>query len=491
MSYLLSIDQGTSSSRAIIFDTYGDIVDIAQKEITLTYPQDGWVEQNPKELVDSIVDVVRNVLEKDEGMAAQIAGAGITNQRETTIVWNKTTGDPVYNAIVWQDRRTAQYCKDLRAEGAENMVREKTGLLLDPYFSATKIRWILDNVEGAKASAERGDLLFGTVDCYLLWHLTGGKIHATDATNASRTMLYNIVDGMWDDDLLSLFGISDSMMPKVHDNIHKFGQIDPNIIKGNIVIGGMAGDQQSAMVGQGCLSPGMIKSTYGTGCFALMHIGGDFRLSENRLLTTIGLYVSGDISYALEGAIFNAGTAIQFLRDNLHAFDHAGESEKMAVSVENNGGVYFVPAFTGLGAPYWDPDARGVICGLTRDSQMAHIVRAALEAQAYQTRELIEVMAADSGKDIEVLRADGGLVANKFMCQFLADVLDVAVEIPKVAESTAWGAACLAGVQCDVFDSLEATAKDWRADKNYQPGQEKVDMDKLYDLWKRAVEKSR
>lgn len=490
VSYLLAIDQGTSSSRAIIFNEYGDVKFIYQQPIDLIYPQDGWVEQDPKVLLNNTLSVVRDVLFEDDDVTASVAGVGITNQRETTIVWDKKTGEPVYNAIVWQDRRTANFCTTLKSEGLEDVVRKKTGLLLDSYFSATKLRWILENVDGVRRRAENGDLLFGTVDCYLLWYLTNGRVHATDVTNASRTMLYNIIGHNWDLELLDLFDIPINMMPRVMGNISNFGQIDSGLFGCNSIVGGMAGDQQSALIGQGCLSPGMVKSTYGTGCFSLMNIGSVATLSDNDLLTTIAYSIDGKVSYALEGSIFNAGTAIQFLRDNLGLICDAKDSEDAARSVPDNGGVFFVPAFTGLGAPYWKPDARGVICGLSRDTQKEHIIRASLEAQAYQTRDLMGVMRQDSGCSIDVMRADGGLVANGFMCQFLSDMLGITVEIPKVTECTAWGAACLAGVQSGVFSSIDDVSSRWKVDKIYEPEENSTDMDVLYAKWKRAVEKS-
>jgi len=489
-TFLLSIDQGTSSSRAILFTPQGDIHAIAQKELKLYYPQDGWVEQNPQDIVDDIVWAVQKVI-KDAGITpAQIAGVGITNQRETTVVWDKKTGEPVYNAIVWQDRRTSEFCATLKRNGVEKTVIENTGLLLDPYFSATKIKWILDTVDGARARAEKGDLLFGTIDCYLLWHLTGRKVHVTDSTNASRTMLYNIIGQNWDKEMLDIMNIPISMMPEISDNVTQFGQIESNITAGGLTIGGMAGDQQAALIGQGCFSPGMVKSTYGTGCFALINTGDDATRSKNKLLTTIGYKINGKATYVLEGSIFNAGTAIQFLRDNFKFFDDAAESEEMAHSVKDTAGAYFVPAFTGMGAPYWEPDARGIITGITRDTRREHIVRAALEAQGYQTRDLLTAMRNDSGQSIDVLRADGGLVANDFMCQFLADIMGVTIEIPKVTESTAWGAACLAGVQSGVFDSLEDSANAWKAERVYTRQTEEEAMDKKYAKWKVAVEKS-
>ncbi len=488
--FILSIDQGTSSSRAILFNDQGDVHAVSQKEIKLTYPHQGWVEQNPQELVDSSVYAVNDVIQKSSVPSADIVGVGISNQRETTIVWNKNTGQPVYNAIVWQDRRTADFCATLKAhDGLEFEVNKKTGLLLDPYFSATKIYWILENVDGARTQAENGDLLFGTVDCYLLWHLTNGKVHATDITNASRTMLFNINGHNWDKDLLKLFNIPESMMPQVHANISDFGQL--NVGDGAILnIGGVAGDQQAASIGQGCLSPGMLKSTYGTGCFALVNTGEELTLSKNKLLTTIAYKIDNKVSYALEGSIFNAGTAIQFLRDNIGLFDHASDTAGMARNVEDNNGVYFVPAFTGLGAPYWDPDARGVICGIGRDTTKDHIVRAALEAQAYQTRDLLETMEKDGDLDVAVLRVDGGLVANEFMCQFMADTLGAAIEVPRVFESTAWGAACLAGVHGGLFSDINDAVSRWSLGKRYEPSREKAVVDKYYTQWRKAVEKT-
>ncbi|MDH5722055.1 MAG: glycerol kinase GlpK [Alphaproteobacteria bacterium] len=487
---ILAIDQGTSSSRAILFSLDGKIKAIHQQPVNLIYPQNGWVEQDAKSIISTTKKSIHNIVDKAVKKNVEIGAVAITNQRETTICWNRKTGDPVYNAIVWQDRRTADYCKELQKTGCERSIQARTGLLLDPYFSATKIKWILDNVDGARALAEQGDLLFGTVDSYILWHLTGGKVHATDVTNASRTMLYNIIGQKWDDYLLDLFDINDSVLPEVFDNISDFGRIKCEGLSLNLPIRGIAGDQQAALIGQGCLGKGMTKSTYGTGCFALTNIGDAFKASQNRLLTTIAYRIDGKITYAIEGAIFNAGTAIQFLRDNLGLFSHVNETEDMAKSVKGNGEVYFVPALTGLGAPYWNPAARGIICGLGRDSTKAHIVRAALEAQAYQTRDLLEAMQEDSRSEIAVMRADGGLVVNEFMCQFLADILGVAIEIPKVTECTAWGAACLAGVGAGMFSSIEEIGKNWKADRIYTPSMSRDEAMALYHGWKRAIEKS-
>ena len=378
-------------------------------------------------------------------------------------------------------------CAALKEDGHEAFVTARTGLLLDPYFSATKVQWILDNVDGARARAEKGELAFGTIDTFLLWRLTGGKVHASDVTNASRTMLYNIVDQDWDDELLKLFKVPRSMLPEVHDNVAHFADTDAAILGHGLPVGGVAGDQQAALIGQGCVEPGMIKATYGTGCFALMHIGDAFKASENRLLTTPAYRIDGNIQYAVEGSIFVAGAAIQWLRDNLEFFNDAAESEALATSVPDSNEVYFVPAFTGLGAPHWDPDARGMIAGLTRETTKAHITRAALEAQAYQTFDLVSVMEADSGFDVNIMRVDGGLVANRFMCQFLSDILGCEVQVPKNYECTAWGAAVLAGVYAGVFDSIEAAAKDWQSDTQYTPDMSEEERNKNRDGWQATI----
>jgi len=484
---LLSIDQGTTSSRAILFSAEGKIIGLRQKELRLITPHNGWVEQNPEDIWNDTLWAAQSLISEYPQDAARIAGIGITNQRETTIVWDRTNGKPLYNAIVWQDRRTAEACRALKEKDLEKTVAQKTGLLLDPYFSATKIAWILDNVSGARAKAERGDLAFGTVDCFLLWRLTGGKVHATDATNASRTMIYNIRDNAWDDELLKTFNIPRSMLPEVRDNVNDFGKTDISILGKNYVIGGMAGDQQAALFGQCCFDEGMVKSTYGTGCFALMNIGKKFKMSENRLLTTIGYRLNGETTYAIEGAIFVAGAAIQWLRDNLKIISCAGESEGMATSVPDTDGVYFVPAFTGLGAPYWRPEIRGAITGLSRGTTSAHIVRATLEAQGFQTRDLMSAFVADSGFDPKVIRGDGGLVANHFMCQFLSDMLAKPVEIPAVAETTAFGAAAMAGLQAGIYGGLDDIAKTWTKARRYEPQMDAKRRDALYTGWKHTV----
>lgn len=477
MKKILSIDQGTTSSRAIVFSENGDVLYTAQKELTLYYPHSGWVEQKPDDIIADVLACVDECLEHHP----DVVTIGITNQRETTILWDKETGKAVYNAIVWQDRRTAEYCAELKQH--EAMVREKTGLLLDPYFSATKIHWVLKNVKGASKAAEAGKLLFGTIDSFLLWHLTNRQVHATDMTNASRTMLFNIDTLQWDDDLLALFDIPKSLLPTVKENVDGFGHYK------NIPICGMAGDQQAALIGQACIHEGMMKSTYGTGCFALMNIGAKFKLSDHKLLTSIGYVVNGKRAYVLEGSIFVAGAAIQWLRDEMKFFDNAAESEALANSVPDTNGVYFVPAFTGLGAPYWNPDVRGAIFGLTRGTTQAHITRAALEAQAYQTVDLMSAMITDSGVTPSVLRVDGGLVQNNLMAQFLADMIDMQVDIPKSVETTALGAAYLAGIGAGVFADLNDVASKWTKEKSFIPKIAQQNRNKFYAEWANFVQR--
>ena len=478
---LLAIDQGTTSSRAILFSKSGDILSVSQKELTLHYPQKGWVEQNPHDIWNDTLRTCYEVLKN----ADTVATLGITNQRETTILWDRETGEPVYNAIVWQDRRTAPLCEKMHTAGHEKTISAKTGLLLDPYFSATKIAWILDNVAGVRARAEKGDIAFGTIDTWLLWNLTSGKVHATDATNAGRTMLFNIQTQQWDNELLQLFNIPHEILPDVKDNVADYGTT--TVFEKPLTIGGMAGDQQAALIGQACFDEGMVKSTYGTGCFALMNIGTSFRESKNRLLTTPAYRFNGQTTYAIEGSIFIAGAAVQWLRDGLKIINDAEESEAIATSVPDSNGVYFVPAFTGLGAPYWNPHARAAISGLTRESTSAHIVRAALEAQAFQTLDLMEAMRADTSHAPDVIRADGGLVANKFVCQFIADMIDIPVEIPKVAETTALGAAYLAGLQSGVYGGLDDISKAWEAVHRYDSAMDTAQRTALYDGWKQAI----
>lgn len=487
MNVLLAIDQGTTSSRAILFSDEGKILALRQKELKLHYPHNGWVEQDARDIWNDTLWACRAVIDDHRATSDKIAAIGITNQRETTILWNRRTGEPVYNAIVWQDRRTADLCARLKAQGHEKIIATKTGLLLDPYFSATKIAWVLDNIEGARASAQKGDLAFGTVDCFLLWKLTGGKVHATDATNASRTMLYNIRTQEWDDELLKLFNVPHALLPEVKDNVADFGQSDSALLGKPFTIGGMAGDQQAAVIGQACFKPGMVKSTYGTGCFALMNIGSEFRESQNRLLTTQAYRFNGQSTYAIEGSIFVAGAAVQWLRDGIHLFKKASESEHLALSVPDTNGVYFIPAFTGLGAPYWNPHARGAILGLTRETTDAHITRAVLEAQAYQTLDLMEAMKADTGTVPEVIRADGGLVTNKFVCQFIADMLGTPLDIPEVTETTALGVAYLAGLQAGLYQGLDDIDRRWQLARRYEPTIDSITRNQRYEGWQSAI----
>ena len=485
--HILAIDQGTTSSRAMIFSPAGECVAVAQEEFRQIFPQDGWVEHDPEEIWQSVLSVCRQVLQQAERAGIEVVGIGITNQRETTIVWDRKSGKPLYNAIVWQDRRTADYCAELKTAGNEERVSELTGLLLDPYFSATKIRWILDHVDGARERAEAGELAFGTIDSFLLWRLTGGQSHATDATNASRTMLFDIHTQQWDDSLLKLFRIPSSLLPEVKDCSADFGMTAADIFDRSYPISGIAGDQQAAAIGQACLEPGMIKSTYGTGCFVLMNTGTKAYRSQNRLLTTVAYRVNGETSYAIEGSIFVAGAAIQWVRDGIKLIESAGEVEGLARGLESNRGVYMVPAFTGLGAPYWDPNARGAIFGLTRDTGIAEIVRAALESVVYQTFDLMQAMRGDSGGELQALRVDGGMVANNWFLQFLADLLDLPVERPRVTETTALGAAYLAGVQLGIYESLQAISGHWQRDALFTPSLNQKDRNELLLGWKKAV----
>lgn len=481
MTKLLAIDQGTTSSRAIVFSADGEVLYTAQKELVLGYPQNGWVEQNPQDILDDTFFCIEECLREHPDVVAM----GITNQRETTIIWDRKTGEVIAPAIVWQDRRTADYCAELKAAGHEKMITQKTGLLLDPYFSATKIKWILDAVPGARARAVAGELAFGTVECFLLWHLTKGQVHISDVTNASRTMLLNIETLDWDEELLALFDIPKAILPEVRENVGHFGVAQ--VAGQDIRIMGMAGDQQAALIGQACFDAGMMKSTYGTGCFALMNIGKDILYSKNKLLTSVGYVVRGERAYVLEGSIFVAGAALQWLRDEMGFFEGAGESEAMAQSVPDADGVYFIPAFTGLGAPYWNPDVRGAIFGLTRSTSKAHITRAALEAQAYQTCDLMGAMKADSGVQPSVLRVDGGLVRNEMVCQFLADMLQMDVDVPATVETTALGAAYLAGLGAGVYQSFDDIKSNWRSSKTYSPKLDKKTRDTLYAGWAERV----
>lgn len=485
--HILAIDQGTTSSRAMIFSLSGDCVAMAQQEFTQHYPRDGWVEHDPEEIWSSVVEVCREAVGQAYDKGLTIAGIGITNQRETTIVWDRQTGKAIFNAIVWQDRRTADFCSRLKQAGKEELVTERTGLLLDPYFSATKLNWILDHVDGARARAEAGHLAFGTVDSFLLWRLTGGSVHATDITNASRTLLYNIHEQQWDEDLLALFDIPAAILPQVCDCAADYGLTSKNLFGRCLPIAGIAGDQQAAAIGQACLEPGMIKSTYGTGCFVLLNTGEQAFRSRNRLLTTIAYRVKGKTSYAIEGSIFVAGAAIQWIRDGIKLVNSAAEVEGLAGSLDSNRGVYMVPAFTGLGAPYWDPHARGAIFGLTRDTGIAEIARATLESIGYQTYDLMQAMQGDSHGASKTLRVDGGMTANNWFLQFLADLLGVSVERPKITETTALGAAYLAGLQLGLYDSLEDIKTHWQRDALYLSRINESERQALLEGWKKAV----
>ncbi len=488
---LLAIDQGTTSSRAILFSGTGHRLGQAQQEFPQHFPQSGWVEHDVEDIWRDTVKVMQGAL-ADAGVSADsVAAIGITNQRETTVIWDRATGEAIHKAIVWQDRRTTGLCQKLRAEGAEEMVRRRTGLLLDPYFSGTKIAWLLDNVAGARERAERGELAFGTIDCFLLWRLTGGRVHATDATNAARTLIYDIERQVWDPELLKLLNIPESLLPEVRDSDADFGETDPGILGRAVPIGGIAGDQQAATVGQACFEAGMMKSTYGTGCFALFNTGDKLVHSENRLLSTIAYRLGGKTTYALEGSIFVAGAAVQWLRDGLGIIKSAAETEALAKEADGKQQVYLVPAFTGLGAPYWDAEARGALLGLTRASGPAEIARAALEAVCYQTRDLLEAMRADGASGLEALRVDGGMVANDWLLQMLADILGVAVERPVVAETTALGAAYLAGLNQGLFSDLAAVAAQWQSEARFEPQMPAPERDARYAGWQDAVARVR
>ena len=487
---ILAIDQGTTSTRAMLFDARGGVLARAQAELRQHFPAEGWVEHEPEDIWQDTLSVVREALSKAHLGAADISAIGITNQRETTIVWERATGRAIHRAIVWQDRRTADECRRLEAVHSLT-VAAKTGLVVDAYFSASKIAWILDHVPGARARAEAGELAFGTVDCFLLWRLTGGRSHRTDATNAARTLLYDIRRQRWDEGLLKLFRVPRALLPEVMDNAADFGTTDPTLFGGAIPVAGMAGDQQAATVGQVCFEPGQIKSTYGTGCFALLNTGSTFVPSKNRLLTTIAYRLGGRPTYALEGSIFAAGSTIQWLRDGLKLIKSAGETEALARGGAGTGSVYLVPAFTGLGAPYWDPFARGAILGLTRDTGIADIVRAGLEAVCYQTGDLMGAMADDFGKAPTTLRVDGGMTVNDWVMQRLADLLGVPVERPVVTETTALGAAFLAGLQVGVFPSLETLATLWARDRRFEPAMSEEERAKRRQGWTDAVSRVR
>ncbi len=487
--YILAIDQGTTSSRAMVFDRAGRIVSVAQKEFAQHYPADGWVEHDPEEIWQTTLDVSRKTFAEAEKTGGEIAAIGITNQRETTIIWDRADGKPIHNAIVWQDRRTAAVCNKLREDGFEKEVMARTGLLLDPYFSASKAAWILDHVDGARGRAENGELAFGTVDSFLISRLAGGRAHVTDATNASRTSLYNIHSNDWDDALCNTFRIPRALLPEVLDCAANFGETDPEIFGRCVPICGVAGDQQAAAIGQACFAPGDIKSTYGTGCFVLVHTGDKALTSENKLLTTIAYRLGGETRYALEGSIFIAGAAVQWLRDELGIIKNAHETAALAESIDSNNGVYLVPAFTGLGAPHWAPDARGAIYGLTRGAGRAEFARAALESVVYQTADLMTAIARD-GVAPKTLRVDGGMVANDWLMQFLADMLNLPVERPKVLETTALGAAYLAGLQAGLFQDTDEIAERWRLDARFQPAMAIEMRNKNLAGWAEALRKT-
>jgi glycerol kinase len=485
MKYILSLDQGTTSSRAILFDHAGSIVAVAQKEFPQIFPKPGWVEHNPRDIWSTQAGVAAEVLTKANVGAGDVAAIGITNQRETTVVWDRTTGEPVYNAIVWQDRRTAGICDRLRARKLDRVIRRKTGLVLDAYFSATKVQWILENVKGARARAKAGELAFGTVDSWLVWNLTGGKVHVTDASNASRTMLFDISKGEWDDELLKLFGVPRSMLPEARSSSEVYGVT--KLLGTPIPIAGIAGDQQAALFGQACTKPGMAKNTYGTGCFMLMNTGTKRIASKNNLLTTVAWRIGDRTEYALEGSIFIAGAVVQWLRDGLEFFRSAAEVEALAARVSDTGGVYLVPAFAGLGAPHWDQYARGTIVGLTRGSTKAHIARAALEGIVLQVMDVLKAMEADAGIKLKELRVDGGASANDLLMQLQADLLNVPVVRPKVAETTALGAAYLAGLAVGFWKNQADIARQWQVDKRFKPAMKTAARSRITKGWVRAL----
>lgn len=485
-NYILALDQGTTSSRTIVFDKSGGIVSIAQREFTQIYPQPGWVEHDATEIWSTQAAVAAEAILKAGLSPADIAAIGITNQRETTVVWDKKTGAPVSHAIVWQDRRTADYCNQLKEQGYDQLIQKKTGLIVDAYFSATKIKWILDNVSGAREKADKGQLAFGTVDSWLIWNLTGGKVHATDVTNASRTMIYNIHTLQWDEELLQLFDIPASMLPEVRSSSEVYGETSGQLLATKIPIAGIAGDQQAALFGQMCTQKGMVKNTYGTGCFMLMNIGNEPILSRNNLVTTIAWKIKEDVQYALEGSIFIGGAVVQWLRDGLGIISSSAQVEELAQKVQDNGGVYLVPAFAGLGAPHWNQFARGTIVGMTRGTTSAHIARAALESIAFQTMEVLKAMEADSGAAIKELRVDGGATVNNLLMQIQADILQSKVVRPDITETTAMGAAYLAGLAVGFWDSVEDIQAQWKVNRRFEPD-ETIDTAELTKGWYKAV----
>ncbi len=488
--YVLALDQGTTSSRAILFDAHGTPVSSAQQEFRQIYPQPGWVEHDPKEILQTQRAVAREAMRLSDVAPTDVLAIGISNQRETTIIWDRQSGEPIHNAIVWQDRRTAEACRERKSLGAEGLVRERTGLVIDPYFSASKIGWLLDHVPGARERAQRGELAFGTVDTWLVWHLSENRTHVTDVSNASRTMLYNVHMHDWDEELLQLFDVPRALLPDVHPSTHAFGMAPKGFLGAPLVIGGVAGDQQAAMFGQACHAPGMAKNTYGTGCFMLLHTGGELVRSEYGLVSTPCAHLR-EKEYALEGSVFIGGAVVQWLRDELGFFDSSAEIEALANSVLDAGGVFVVPAFTGLGAPYWDASARGAVLGLTRGSSRAHIARAALESIAYQSADVLDAMQKDSGMTLTELRVDGGATANDLLMQFQADVLGVPVVRPKVLETTALGAAYLAGLTVNLWTSREQIAAQWQVGRRFEPAMERGEAADRLTRWREAVSRSR
>jgi glycerol kinase len=488
--YILALDQGTTSSRALVFDKKGNIRSVAQKEFRQIFPKPGWVEHDPNEIWSSQVAVAAEAISKFGINGKAVAGIGITNQRETTLVWERKSGRPVYNAIVWQDRRTSGYCDELKEKGYAAVIREKTGLVIDSYFSGTKIKWILDNVEGAREKARRGELAFGTVDSWLIWKLTQGRTHITDVTNASRTMLYNINKLEWDDEMLDLLDIPRSMLPGVKDSSQVYDHTDTTFFASKVPLAGIAGDQQAAMFGQMCVDRGMVKNTYGTGCFILMNTGDRPFISRNNLVTTIAWKIGPQITYALEGSIFIAGAVVQWLRDGLGIIGSSGEVEALASSVEDNGDVYFVPAFTGMGAPYWDQYARGLLIGISRGTGRGHIARAALEGIAFQTMDVLDVMHMDTGVETKELRVDGGAVVNNLLMQFQSDILGIPVVRPRVAETTALGAAYLAGLSTGYWENIEELKQQWQPDRQFTGTLDRKEAEKLMNKWKEAVKRA-
>ncbi|MEQ9089440.1 MAG: glycerol kinase GlpK [Balneola sp.] len=489
--YILSIDQGTTSSRAILFNKNGEVEQVAQKEFKQHFPKDGWVEHDPLEIWNTQKEVIEEVVSKYAEGGNTIGAIGITNQRETTVVWDRGTGKPVYNAIVWQDRRTSDYCDELRNEGWSDKIQQKTGLVLDSYFSGTKLKWVLDNVDGARQKAEEGKLAFGTIDSWLIWNLTKGEKHVTDITNASRTLLFNIHDKEWDSELLDLMNIPENMLPNVCSSSGEIGVAELDFFENGIPITGIAGDQQAALFGQMCLEPGMLKNTYGTGSFIMFNTGEKAITSENNLLTTIGWQMNGETTYALEGSIFIAGALVQWLRDGLGIIESSGDLEKLALTEKNNGGVYLVPAFAGLGAPHWDQKARGAMYGLTRGATAGHIARAALEGIAFQVKDVLTAMEADSGISIKELRVDGGASVNKTLMQFQSDILGIPIVRPKVTETTALGAAYLAGLAVGFWKSTDELQKKWEIDARFEPEMKTSEKERLLEKWNQAIEKSK